>query len=492
MVTNAHVVANFPTVIVVFENGIQYDGDVLGIDERADLALIRLRTSRKFKAMDMGDSNDVRVGDEVIALGFPLSYEIGSSLTVTRGIISARRAYEGVERFQTDAALNPGNSGGPLVSRDGKVVGVNYAELAQSDGSPVDNIGFSIAINELSRRMPSLIRDENDLRPTPTPGQWSTYRSEDYGYGLDVAPGWQLDEETDGGGATFWTEDSTGVMKVITYELDRDWTLQDLADAERNFLEGLALEQSWNLFETKAFQRRQESGRQYYQFAHRRQSSDEYCVTDSISKVFMSDFFPSKPYGFVVRIGVCERSLDRYADERDAMLASFTDSDTFPPTPTPLPWTILRNDQYGYRLDVAPGLTDDEETNKDIVTMVSGDSKIVFSILALDLGKHLDLDMLAEIWRDALLRTARDDNWELFDIKTLQKKQGRGDEYYHLHYRRQENRERCAEDGIARILLSDSYPSKPFGFVVSGQICEGSLDLYEETRREMISSFVAK
>ena len=111
----------------MFEDGNEYNGNVLGVDERADLAIVKLRADRNFSVLELGNSDHVDVGDEVIALGFPLSFELGSSLTVTRGIISAKRAFEGVERFQTDAALNPGNSDGPLVGRGGKVVGVNYA-----------------------------------------------------------------------------------------------------------------------------------------------------------------------------------------------------------------------------------------------------------------------------------------------------------------------------------------------------------------------------
>ena len=397
-----------------------------------------------------------------------------------------------VERFQTDAALNPGNSGGPLVGRDGKVVGVNYAELALSDGSPVDNIGFSIAINELKRRLASLRSGENELFPTPTPGLWSTYRNEDYGYSIETGPDWKLDEETEDGNATFWTEDSTGLIELLTYELTRNSTLEELAESERSLHEELSLQESWNLFETKAFQRREERGREYYHFAYRRQSSDENCVSDGISKIFVSDFYPLKPYGFVVRISMCERSLDLYADERDVMLGSFADSDTFPPTPTPAPWISIRNEQYGYRMDVPADLTDETETNDSAFTMVSGDGQILFSILALDLGEHLDIDMLSELWRDALTTTARDDGWAFFEILSLQKKQSRGDEFYDLYYRWQQTSDSCVEDGSARILLSDSYPSKPFGYVVSGQICEDSLDLYEDTRSLMIDSFVAR
>ena len=160
VVTNAHVVERFESVDVALADGSQYRGSVLGLDEIADLALVRLQSSDQFEVMRLGNSDDTQVGDDVIALGFPLLYELGSSPTVTRGIISSKRVANGVEELQTDAAINPGNSGGPFVDRHGRVIGVNYAELALSDGNPVDNIGFSVAINELKSRMNALARGQ--------------------------------------------------------------------------------------------------------------------------------------------------------------------------------------------------------------------------------------------------------------------------------------------------------------------------------------------
>ena len=212
VVTNEHVIEGFNTVTIVMSDGRAYEGDVLGTDEIADLAIVKLNTTEKFEAIQLGNSDDVRVGDDVIALGFPLSYELGNSLTVTKGIISSKRVYGGIEELQTDAAINPGNSGGPLMSRAGKVVGINYAKLALSDGSPVDNIGFSIAINELKDRMDSLKRGEQVLLPMPTPGTWATYRNDDYGYSLEIAPGWYLDEESDEIDRAFWHEDGTSLV----------------------------------------------------------------------------------------------------------------------------------------------------------------------------------------------------------------------------------------------------------------------------------------
>ena len=115
----------------------------------------------------------MRMGDEVLALGFPLADTIGTNLTVTRGIISSTRTVDGVRLLQTDASLNPGNSGGPLVNRDGEVIGVNSSRIEETDaGRPVSNIGFAVSVSELERRLPALggqIADRDTPTPTLTP-----------------------------------------------------------------------------------------------------------------------------------------------------------------------------------------------------------------------------------------------------------------------------------------------------------------------------------
>ena len=436
VVTNAHVVERFNTVTVVMADGREYEGDVLGLDEIADLAIVELNTTRKFEAMKLGNSDDVRVGDDVIALGFPLSYELGSSLTVTRGIISSKRVYDGIEELQTDAAINPGSSGGPLMNRDGKVVGVNYAELALSDGSPVDNIGFSIAINELKDRMDSLKRGENAFLPTPTPGQWTAYKNEDYGYGLDIAPGWYLDEETDEGYATFWSEDGRGLLEIFTYGLGANYSLKELADWRRDNLEELAGDEGWNVFEITAFQKLQDSEREYYYLAYRFQRSIEYCVAKIVARVLISDLYPSKPYGFVVEGNICEDSLNLYSGQRDAMLSSFVEQNTHPATPTPGLWTTHRNDDYGYTIDIAPGWYQEEEMGEDNITFGNEEGHGILEIVFHDIGRDFTLDELAEWWQGALEEIAQD--WESFEITALQKRQESSREYYHLSYRFQE------------------------------------------------------
>ena len=173
VVTNEHVVSGQSSVGVWLTNGRRYDADVLEQDTTSDLALLRIDGGGSFDTIAVGDPNTVRMGDEVLALGFPLADKIGTNLTVTRGIVSSTRVEDGVQLLQTDASLNPGNSGGPLVNRDGEVIGVNASKIEETDsGRPVTNIGFAVSVSELQRRLPSLGGQFASLGtppPAPTP-----------------------------------------------------------------------------------------------------------------------------------------------------------------------------------------------------------------------------------------------------------------------------------------------------------------------------------
>ena len=123
VVTNAHVVDDRDHVMVVLM-GKEYRGKVINRNETADLAVVHLDSSGDFTAASLGSAGRVAIGEDVTALGFPLSSVLGDDFTVTTGVVSARREFDGYEYFQTDAALNPGNSGGPLLNRDGDVIGI--------------------------------------------------------------------------------------------------------------------------------------------------------------------------------------------------------------------------------------------------------------------------------------------------------------------------------------------------------------------------------
>ena len=181
VVTSEHVVGGDSSVGVWLINGRRYDGDVLEREATSDLALVKIEGSQRFDALVVGNPGGVRVGDEVLAFGFPLADKIGTNLTVTRGIISSTRISDGVELLQTDAAVNPGNSGGPLVNGSGEVVGVNGFRIEETDaGRPVSNIGFAVSVSELERRLPglkgSLVFSLGSPIPTVTPAPTETPR----------------------------------------------------------------------------------------------------------------------------------------------------------------------------------------------------------------------------------------------------------------------------------------------------------------------------
>lgn len=493
VVTNAHVVENFDSVSVVTADGAEYAGSVLGVDEIADLALVKVRAGKRFDAIGLGNSDGVQVGDDVIALGYPLRYELGSSLTVTRGIVSSKRVSYGVEELQTDAAINPGNSGGPLVDREGRVIGVNYAELSLSDGSPVDNIGFSIAVNELKKRMDALSKGEDVLLPTPTPGQWTTYRNEEYGYGIDIPPGWHLTEETDEGDVSFSADSSVALLDVYVYDLsDADYSLTEFAEWVRDDLAELARSDAWDVFEITDFAGVRRDSGEYYWLEYKYQDSDEYCVSDNTELIVLSSQYPAVPYGFSVSGVVCEHSLDYHADQVAGMLASFADwtPSAFSATPTPAAWTTYRSDGYGYEIDIPTDWSLGDETDEDYAIFVSENGEAFLEIYVFDLSDDdYSIVEFAEWVRDDLVERARTDAWDAFEITDFRKISGEGGESYRLMYRGQTSAEYCVSRYAELIVLSSQYPATPYGFNVVSGVCERNSADYAERIAAIIESF---
>ena len=161
IVTNNHVVAEAQQITVVFYDGFQAEAEVVGTDDDSDLAIIRVdRLTEGAHALPLGDSDQIQVGDWVVAIGNP--FGLGGSITA--GIVSAvgRTIPSGATPFsipqavQTDAAINPGNSGGPLLSLRGEVIGVN-AQIATGGGQGSAGVGFAIPSNVVRRVAPALI-----------------------------------------------------------------------------------------------------------------------------------------------------------------------------------------------------------------------------------------------------------------------------------------------------------------------------------------------
>jgi Do/DeqQ family serine protease len=146
ILTNNHVIENADQVKVSLSDGREFDCDIVLKDPKSDLAVLRVRDKVKLQPIEIADSDNVAVGDLVLAIGNPF----GVGQTVTLGIVSAvSRSLAGINDYgyflQTDAAINPGNSGGALVDMDGRLIGINTAIYSRSGGSV--GIGYAIPSN---------------------------------------------------------------------------------------------------------------------------------------------------------------------------------------------------------------------------------------------------------------------------------------------------------------------------------------------------------
>uniref|UniRef100_A0A8C6SNA2 Serine protease HTRA2, mitochondrial n=1 Tax=Neogobius melanostomus TaxID=47308 RepID=A0A8C6SNA2_9GOBI len=165
IVTNAHVLSNKERIKVELKSGLQYDASVKDVDQRIDIALIKIEPESPLPVLPLGQSSDLRPGEFVVAVGSPFSLQN----TVTTGIVSTaqRTGLElgfkdsDLDYIQTDAIINYGNSGGPLVNLDGDVIGVNTLKVAAgiSFAIPADRIRQFLRESHIRQRRGTLIDD---------------------------------------------------------------------------------------------------------------------------------------------------------------------------------------------------------------------------------------------------------------------------------------------------------------------------------------------
>ena len=154
ILTNNHVVDDANQIKIKLADGKEYDAKVVGRDPKTDLALLKAEGVSGLHALQLGDSDSLKVGNWVVAVGSPFGLE----QTVTAGIVSAKGRVIGSGPYdnfiQTDASINPGNSGGPLLNTEGEVIGINTAIFSQSGGNV--GIGFAIPVNMAKEIVPQL------------------------------------------------------------------------------------------------------------------------------------------------------------------------------------------------------------------------------------------------------------------------------------------------------------------------------------------------
>jgi serine protease Do len=154
VLTNEHVLAGATQIHVALSDGREFEAELIGADPETDLAMIRIHADERLPFVELGNSDDLLIGETVIAIGNPF----GLHHTVTTGVLSAEnrsirsgdREYHGF--LQTDASINPGNSGGPLLNIDGAVIAINTAIFREAEG-----IGFAIPINRAKRVVDDLL-----------------------------------------------------------------------------------------------------------------------------------------------------------------------------------------------------------------------------------------------------------------------------------------------------------------------------------------------
>jgi S1-C subfamily serine protease len=234
VLTNAHVVAGARGIEVLTTAGQRLHADVLGMDPHTDIALLRVANAQPLPVLELGSARGIRVGQLVVAIGNPFGYEC----TVTAGVVSALgrslRATTGrliEDVIQTDAALNPGNSGGPLLDSAGRVVGVNTAIIAAAQG-----ICFSVSIDIARQVVPELMRHGRVRRASLGVGAQNTRLPRRYVryFDLPIESAIRIVEVADGGPARrAGVETGDILVRFGEHDVDGIDTLHRVLGADR-------------------------------------------------------------------------------------------------------------------------------------------------------------------------------------------------------------------------------------------------------------------
>jgi serine protease Do len=210
IITNDHVAGRAEEIVVTMTDGSKHPAKLIGTDPVTDIALIKITTDHDLPMIKLGDSDDVIVGEWSIAFGNPLGlFAASAKPTVTVGVISATNIYleqrEGRiyrNMVQTDAAINQGNSGGPLVNSHGEVIGINTVIYTMNEGNI--GLGFAVPINR-AREIVGILKSEHNINRDFTPGFRVQLVNEAIAQAYDLArvEGVIVTQITDRGGVAF-------------------------------------------------------------------------------------------------------------------------------------------------------------------------------------------------------------------------------------------------------------------------------------------------
>ena len=424
IITNAHVVHDHYTVTAKFVDGAEYTGTVVGRDEEIDLACIRVAIAGALSPLPLGDSDAVPVGEDVLAMGYPLADILGGSPTVTRGIISGKQWNE----IQTDAAINPGNSGGPLVDSNGLVIGVNTSVIENVGGRNITGIGFAIPSNVVQERL-AFLASGGIVRKTISPapeddaeGEWITHDVGLCGFSISLPDWWEL-YSAEAGFAIFVSGSNSLIVSL-------------------NFDGG-----GFDLYEEAYVSRDSKitvSGRSDRQKLGRvNPLSEGYLLGE---RSFDFDYWGEDSGGMFAGKEVVwqQRSATggHYLLKADLTVQKGTIEDELGlDTALPLllrrfiPWDVYWNDRYAWRISAAPGWRPNERyASSDAYLMLDAPDGLAF--ITLTVGFFDRHKSVADLCREEVAaRLTRNDAWDDYEIISSRESPSHADEWHRITLR---------------------------------------------------------
>ena len=486
ILTAAHVIGdNQGSLSIILQDGTEHDATVVGIDEIKDIAIIQFQSASEFQFVNLGDSDSVSIGDDIVVVGFSagsIDYDIP---TITSGILSAKGSWEGIEILQTDAPLNPGVSGGPLLSSDGQVVGIALSNIREEDGRRIEGAGFAIAINDVKDSLEFL---ENG-GIVNLPSSWPTHESS-YGYSIGLAPGWNLSWEYDAtGSAWFETDDSYGEMRIFVFDFGG---LSTWNDARRKGWIDLfgpeylveekteeAQDESYPLFEII---QSDPKNRNFSGVLFRRQTTRDRCIENGAAKNMIH---PDYPLLYSIEGYICEGDSARFSDLVD-MIESFTFLDVDYEYITTIPSETYRS-ELGYSITLVSRWEEDDSSTygSEYVVFHTELGSVTASriqIQSIDLTEinAQPRDFNREFFFGANQRRAQERGYHKFEF-VQRVSVGR---HYGVIWKEQRTPNSCVSHHVGIYPVHPDYPRNTYGFAVEGWFCESE---YEEFNPQILA-----
>ena len=457
VVTNQHVIDGSRSVGIRLSSGRTiHEARVVEEHPNLDLAYIQMERIGSLTPIAVGDSDDLRQGEEVIAVGFPLGAELGEDATVTTGVISAKR--QELDFLQTDASLNPGNSGGPLLNTYGYVVGVNTAGISETeDGRAVTGINFAIPINEVKNQLRSRIGSGS---PACDPSATEVPIGERANKGSPPAQARIIDPTS----APTHTPVPTATPTLSPSPTNTP-TPTIPPSPTPTVIPTATPSPTPTVIPT---------------------------ATPSPTPTVIPTATPS-PTPTVIPTATPTTTPPPTPTRRstqpprptDTPVPTPTATSTPRPTPTPTPLEY-RNDNVGYSLEYPQGWRVEQETD-GVVVITSGDDAAFIEILVEPLSGASSLGEFTEGYR--LRQAQRAGNLDLYQEVRIAGEFRGATNYILQEFRRKETPSSCVESGVSHIYRSRFFPAREKGFIVTMSICEDSLRNYGSQREWVLSSF---